>query len=126
VVQGYRLTRVSGFTVNDQDYYAAIWEQTDGPGWVARHGIPTADYQGVFDQIVSQGYIPIQVAGYSGDGSGRFAAIWNFTGASCSFAGGLDGDCDVDGSDLALLAAQPDLLDLSVFAGNFGKSASSL
>jgi len=125
VVQGYRLTCVSGYTVNGQDYYAAIWEQTGGSGWVARHGIPAADYQGVFDQIVSQGYIPVQVSGYSGDGSGRFAAIWNFAGASCSFAGGLDGDCDVDGSDLALLVAQPNLLNLSVFAGNFGKSANS-
>jgi len=125
VIEDYRLTCVSGYTVSGQDYYAAIWEQTDGPGWVARHGILAADYQVVFDQIVSQGYVPVQVDGYSGDGSGRFAATWVLPGTSCWLAGGLDGDCDVDGSDLALLVANTDLWDLSVFAVNFGKLANS-
>jgi|LGOV01.1.fsa_nt_gb hypothetical protein len=37
-------------------------------------------------------------------------------------AGDFDGDGDVDGGDLAALAANPDLLDLSVFASGFGKT----
>ena len=39
--------------------------------------------------------------------------------------GDFDGDKDVDGSDLAALAANLDLLDLSTFAGDFGKSNGS-
>jgi len=36
--------------------------------------------------------------------------------------GDFTGDCDVDGSDLAILIATPSLLDLATFAQNFGKS----
>ena len=37
-----------------------------------------------------------------------------------SWEGDFDKDGDVDGSDLAALAADPDLLDLSLFAADFG------
>jgi Bacterial tandem repeat domain 1 len=37
--QGYRLTYVSGYTVNDQERFAAIWEQKAGPAWVTHHGV---------------------------------------------------------------------------------------
>ena len=36
--------------------------------------------------------------------------------------GDFSGDCDVDGSDLALLIANTSLMDLSTFAQNFGKN----
>lgn len=39
--------------------------------------------------------------------------------------GDFDKDGDVDGSDLAALAADPSLMDLSAFAANFGKSNKS-
>jgi CubicO group peptidase (beta-lactamase class C family) len=78
--QGYRLTCVSGFTVAGQDLYAAVWEKTGGPGWVARHGIPAAEYQAVCDDFFYQGYVPRQVSGYAGDGRGRWAAIWESRG----------------------------------------------
>jgi len=32
-------------------------------------------------------------------------------------------DCDVDGGDLVVLAANPSLLELAIFAGNFGRIA---
>lgn len=38
VGQGYRLTDVSGYNVNGTVRYAAIWEKSTGPAWVA----PTA------------------------------------------------------------------------------------
>jgi lysophospholipase L1-like esterase len=34
-----------------------------------------------------------------------------------------DGDCDVDGTDLAAFIANPRMLDITAFAGNFGKTA---
>ena len=33
VGQGFRLVEVSGYTVNGQDRYAAIWDKTPSPGW---------------------------------------------------------------------------------------------
>ncbi len=38
------------------------------------------------------------------------------------YAGDFDADGDVDGSDLATLAANPGLLDLATFAANFGRT----
>ena len=56
VSQGYRLTQVSGYTVNGQDRYAAIWDKSSGPAWLARHGLTSAQYQTEFDNLASQGY----------------------------------------------------------------------
>jgi V8-like Glu-specific endopeptidase len=55
VGQGFRLTCVSGYTVNGQDRYAAIWQQDGGPPFVARHGLTAGEYQETFDQLVGQG-----------------------------------------------------------------------
>jgi hypothetical protein len=35
--------------------------------------------------------------------------------------GDFTGDCDVDGSDLAVLIANTSLMDLATFARNYGK-----
>ena len=43
--QGYRLIKLSGYTVNGQDYYASIWDMSPGPAWVGMHRVPGADYQ---------------------------------------------------------------------------------
>lgn len=47
-------------------------------------------------------------------------AILTFYISECK--GDFDQDNDVDGSDLAQLAADPGLLDLSLFAADFGKT----
>lgn len=74
VGQGYRLVLVDSYTVNGIDLYAAIWEQSTGPAWVARHGLTSQQYQTVFNQLVSQGYKLICVAG---NGSDLYAALWS-------------------------------------------------
>ena len=52
--QGFRLTLVDGYTVAGQDRYAAIWEKSPGPAFVARHGMTSQQYQQQFDQLVGQ------------------------------------------------------------------------
>jgi hypothetical protein len=47
------------------DSYAAIWEQRQGPAWVARHGLTSAQYQQAFEDLVGQGFRLVQVSGYS-------------------------------------------------------------
>jgi len=55
-------------------------------------------------------------------GYGKMAAIW-FAGIVTLLNPDRDGDCDVDGEDLAAYIASPRLLDITTFAGNFGKTA---
>jgi hypothetical protein len=76
VAQGYRLRVVSGYEVGGQDRYAAIFEKSPGPAWVARHGLSPQQYQQEFDAHVAQGYRLKLVNGYGVGGQERFAAIW--------------------------------------------------
>jgi Bacterial tandem repeat domain 1 len=76
VGQGFRLTYVSGFNVGGTDRYAAIWEQSAGPGFAARHGLTSDQYQQAFDELVGQGFRLTHVSGYSVNGEARYAAIW--------------------------------------------------
>ncbi|MFC4584841.1 hypothetical protein [Sphaerisporangium corydalis] len=73
---GYRLVHVDGYTVGGQDWYAAIWEKSAGPAWVARHGLTSAQYQAEFDRLVGLGYRLVHVSGYGAGSQDRYAAIW--------------------------------------------------
>lgn len=73
---GYRLQHVSGYTVNNLDYYAAIWTQTSGPAQISRHGLTSAQYQAEFNTHVANGYRLVNVCGYNVGGIDYYAAIW--------------------------------------------------
>jgi uncharacterized ParB-like nuclease family protein len=93
VGQGFRLRKVSGYGVNGQDFYAAIWEADGGPSCVARHGLTNAGYQAAFDEFVGQGFRLRQVSGYNVGGEDRYAAIWEADGGPPFTARhGLDSD----------------------------------
>ncbi len=76
VAQGYRLTHVSGYNVNGTDYYAAIWEKSAGPAFVARHRMTSLQYQQEFNKFANLGYRLKLVDGYAIGTSARYAAIW--------------------------------------------------
>ena len=76
VAQGYRLIDVSGYVLDGEDRYAAIWEQSGGPVWQARHGLTADQYQQTFNDLVGQGYRLVRVSGYVGRGGPRYAGIW--------------------------------------------------
>jgi polyglycine hydrolase-like protein len=76
VGQGYRLVDVSGYTIGNQDRYAAIWEQRQGPAWVARHGMTSAQYQQQFNTHVQQHYRLVRVSGWRSGIDTHYAAIW--------------------------------------------------
>ncbi len=76
VGEGYRLVDVSGYDVNGQGRYAAIWVKSGGPAWQARHGLTSAQYQATFDKLVGEGYRLVHVSGYAVNGQDRYAAIW--------------------------------------------------
>lgn len=74
--QGYRLKLVDGYNVGGQNHYAAIWEKSSGPAFVARHGLTSQQYQQEFDQLTGQGYCLTDVSGYAVGGQAHYAAIW--------------------------------------------------
>jgi CubicO group peptidase (beta-lactamase class C family) len=74
--QGYRLARVSGYAVQGQSRYAAIWLQTGGAPWQARHDLDNSAYQTTFDDLRLQGYRPLQVSGFGRSGRDYYAGVW--------------------------------------------------
>lgn len=86
VSTGYRLVLVNGYTVDGQDRYVAIWDKSASGQWIARHGMTSADYQAQFNSFVQQGYRLRHVSGYAVGGQDRYAAIWEKTNDSTSWA----------------------------------------
>jgi V8-like Glu-specific endopeptidase len=76
VGQGFRLVLVNGAGVGNQVSYAAVWEQSPGPAWVARHGLTSAQYQAAFDEFTGQGFRPVLVSGAGVGDQVFYAAIW--------------------------------------------------
>jgi CubicO group peptidase (beta-lactamase class C family) len=75
--QGWRLTYVSGYTINDSPRFAAVWEQIPSPDWVARHNLTAAQYQTEFDTLVAEGFRLVLVNGYEVNGQDMYVAIWD-------------------------------------------------
>ena len=73
----FRPTHVSVFRLKDETIFSAVWEQEAGLPWIARHGLTSAEYQQLFDQLVRRGYRLRCVSGYEERGEARFACIWD-------------------------------------------------
>ena len=89
--KGYRLTDVSAYSVNGQARYAAIWEKTGGPAWVARHGLGASAYQSTFNSLTAKGYAPAFLDGMGQGQHGTFAAFWQKGGAPWVARHGMTG-----------------------------------
>jgi hypothetical protein len=74
--QGYRLVQVSGYNVGGTTYYAAIWDKSAGPAWVARHGMSSSSFQSYINTYLNSGYKVSNVTGYSVNGVAYYAALW--------------------------------------------------
>ena len=67
---------MSGYIINGQDRYAAIWEKRSSPPWVARHGLTSTQYQQQFNELAAEGYRIAKVSGWRAGNEPHFAAIW--------------------------------------------------
>ncbi|MDX6751938.1 hypothetical protein SH611_19195 [Geminicoccaceae bacterium 1502E] len=76
VRDGFRPVRVSGYTIDGQDHYAAIFEQRAGPGFAARHGLSSEQYQQAFDQLGREGYHLVHLSSWKSGAAGHYAAVW--------------------------------------------------
>ncbi|WP_372897436.1 serine hydrolase [Stieleria sp.] len=74
--QGYRITKLSGYAIGSQSYYAAIWQKQSGPAYVWRYGLTSAEFQEQSGQFAASGYDVVDVSGYSVGGVDYYAGIW--------------------------------------------------
>ena len=76
--QGYRPRFVNGYTVSNSARFVAYWDKSPAPagGWVARHGITSAQYQSEFNNWLAQGFRLVHISGYQDAGQARYAALW--------------------------------------------------
>ncbi|MBW4491220.1 MAG: matrixin family metalloprotease, partial [Trichocoleus desertorum ATA4-8-CV12] len=80
--KGYRPTILSGYSMNGQDFYLGVWEQSGGATWVARHGLTSAQYQAVFEELAAKGYRPTILSGYSMNGQDFYLGVWEQSGGA--------------------------------------------
>ena len=72
----YRLIQVCGYAVRGRQLYAAVWEQSAGHGWSARHGLPDSGYQNEFDTSVAQGMRLVDVSAFENGPGLAYTTIW--------------------------------------------------
>jgi uncharacterized protein (UPF0297 family) len=92
--KGYRPVVLNAYTVNGQERYMGVWEQSSDAGWVARHGLNGAQYQAVFDDLVPKGYRPVILSGYNINGSDRYLCVFDQSPAKGAWVArhGLNGE----------------------------------
>jgi len=76
VEKGLRPVCISGYTDGGKEKYAALFEKTNGPAWIAKHSMSGADYQSNFTSLARQGYQISFISGYEVGGKAKYAAIW--------------------------------------------------
>ena len=76
---GFRLSHVSGYSLNRKPRFAAIWEKKQYPPRQIQHGMSSQIYQAQHDKWRAAGYRLTHVTGYEDSGAARYAAIWTKT-----------------------------------------------
>jgi CubicO group peptidase (beta-lactamase class C family) len=75
--QGFRPISVSAYDRFGETRFASVWHQTPGAAFEARHGLPAAQFQQVFDHFKDHGFRLVDVCGYNVGGDVRFAGVWD-------------------------------------------------
>lgn len=77
--QGYRLVDISGYSLNGETMYAALWQKPPGvnSAWTASHGLTADQFQAKFTELANQGYRLRVINGYEVGGADRYVAIWD-------------------------------------------------
>ncbi|MDP1632556.1 MAG: hypothetical protein Q8L66_14165 [Caulobacter sp.] len=76
VSRGFRPAHINVANIGGEPRFSAIFTETDGRAWEARHDLTSAAYQTAFDRFLKQGYRPVRVCGYDKGGEIRYAAVW--------------------------------------------------
>jgi CubicO group peptidase (beta-lactamase class C family) len=75
--QGYRTTLVSGYTINGQPRFAAVWiKDSVYVPFASRHNLSQQQYQAEDQYWRQQGYQLVSTSGYVNNNQDNYAAIW--------------------------------------------------
>ena len=75
--QGYRLVDQEVYTLGGIRYYAGIWvENKEGLAWASYRNLTSQEFSDKFSQYSNDGYIMVDVEGYSTSNGLRYAMIW--------------------------------------------------
>lgn len=75
--QGYRPVNVSVVSVNGTRRVTALYDKADVGKWIAKHKIPSSEYNNEFKTNKEAGRYLAYLDAYKHDGSVYFSAIWN-------------------------------------------------
>lgn len=78
--EGYRPRWISAYAAGGRDRYAALWEKTAGPAWVARHGLTAEALRAVSTDLAAQGFRPTVLSACNAGGRDLFAGFWEKDG----------------------------------------------
>ncbi|MBS1661781.1 MAG: serine hydrolase [Bacteroidetes bacterium] len=84
--QGYYPKMVTGYSLNNQANYAALWQKTNIPASEFHHGLTAAQYQSTFDDLNKKGYRLVYVQGFTVGSTPYFNGIWQKTGGPAMIA----------------------------------------
>jgi hypothetical protein len=74
--QGYRLRWVSCYRNGASTLYAALWDKSAGPAWVARHGLEEAAFRAAAQQYASQGHDLVCADAVTVGGKDYYCGLW--------------------------------------------------
>ncbi len=74
--KGYKPVAVNFIAVNGVQQFNPVWHLQPGTVWESRSNLTAAQYQGYFDKLTPQGYVPVDVSVYNVNGKLVFSAIW--------------------------------------------------
>lgn len=76
MTEGFRPSRVNGYTISNTVLYNVLWEKSSGKGWYTKFGMTNEELQESVDYYTSKGYWLKYVSGYSTGSDTHYAAIW--------------------------------------------------
>lgn len=74
--EGYRLVNVDCYLRNGAVTYAAVWRKDGGPAVTAYHGVSGAQHQTKFNDLVSKGWVPVNVSTVVVGGNAYITALY--------------------------------------------------
>lgn len=73
---GYRPTWITVYPGGDGARYAALWEQSTGPAWMARHNVGPGDFKVAMDERAAAGWRLVCGTGCAIGDADVYAGIW--------------------------------------------------
>lgn len=74
--RGFVPAALSAYATAEGTRFAGIWRHRPEVAWEARSGLTAREFQGWYDRLTPQGYVPTEVAAYAEGGETRFLAVW--------------------------------------------------